>query len=80
MRLVGYLFVACVALAVIRVALALAAVLLVITLARALVLWPQETIAALTTACLLSALAAHPILFSITFAGFAGLGWARRSN
>ena len=73
-RLIAYAVIACVALAALRVTVLLGVVILVLAIVRALILWPRETLALLVAGCVLSAVSANPLLFSVTFAAFAGIG------
>ena len=78
MREILYLLIACVALAAFRYAVLLAVMIVTLALGYSLIVKPRETVSTLLALCVISLFTQSPVIFTSTFAAFAGIGFAAR--
>lgn len=78
MRAISYLLIACVALAAFRYAMMLAVIMVMLALGYSLIVRPRETVSTLLALCVIRLFTQSPVVFTTTFAAFAGIGFAAR--
>lgn len=80
MRVIAYLLIASVALAALKYAVMLAAIMAMLAIGYSLIVRPRETGSILIGLCVASLFTQHPVFFAASFAAFAGLGFATRKK
>ena len=78
MRVISYPLIACVALAAFRYAVMLAVIMVMLAFGYSLIVKPRETVSTLLALCAISLFTQSPLVFTTTFATFAGIGFAAR--